>query len=707
MINIGINGFGRIGKCCFLQMLDDINIHVCCINVVDMSIDDIEDYLRYDSVHHNYNKLFPFEIVSSNKIKINNNIISIVSDRNAKNIKWKKYDCEYVIDATGAYLTLDKCKQHDVNHVIISAPAKDNTPTYVYGVNDEKYNGEKIISGASCTTNCLAPMLKILNDKYKVEECVFTTIHALTSSQNIADVGKSNSRICRSGLSSMIPHTTGASSAILKVLPKLKNIHGTSVRVPTTDVSLLDVNIELKNKDVKLKDIEDLLKHNKLYGEVYDVTHKKLISSDFLTTTTPTILDINASLDMGNGKFKLILWYDNEWSYSSQLIRMIKTIDKHNSNIKSKYYVKNLNLNEKSVLCRFDFNVPYVNGKITDEYRITTALPTIKYVLSQNPKCLILSSHFGRPTEKNEHDSLEKIVPILEKYLKRKVIFLEDGVDMNTYQVINNTNPGEIYLLENLRFHAEETKYDKMTDKEILENNTIKLYNSLADVYINDAFGCCHRNNMSICSINKFDKVCGFGLLIKKELKILNNIVNSKKNKLGIFGGNKISDKLPIMNILKNKKNTNIFVGGGLASQYNGNDNNVVKMTDGYGNNNLTDEPIYISDISKSELNIYDIGYNSLNVLYNMIEEADVLFWNGTMGVIEHDIYVKGSLNLLNHLANIKNKLIIIGGGETASLVTKNLITHTMQVSTGGGAMLEYLQKREEGKNLIGLCIFI
>ena len=158
MINIGINGFGRIGKCCFLQMLDDINIHVCCINVVDMSIDDIEDYLRYDSVHHNYNKLFPFEIVSSNKIKINNNIISIVSDRNAKNIKWKKYDCEYVIDATGAYLTLDKCKQHDVNHVIISAPAKDNTPTYVYGVNDEKYNGEKIISGASCTTNCLAPM---------------------------------------------------------------------------------------------------------------------------------------------------------------------------------------------------------------------------------------------------------------------------------------------------------------------------------------------------------------------------------------------------------------------------------------------------------------------------------------------------------------------------------------------------------------------
>jgi len=322
MICVGINGFGRIGKCCFLQLLNDQDIEIKCLNSTNLNINEIEDYLKYDSTHKLSNN-FSVEIISNNKFKINHHIITLVSDRNPENIHWRDFGCNVVIEATGSFLTTEKCLKHDVDHVIITSPASDNTPTYIYGVNHDKYKGEKIISASSCTTNCLAPMLNLLSI-YKLNNVVFTTIHATTASQNTVDTVNQKARTSRSIFNNIIPHSTGASSSITAVFPELKDkVFGTSVRVPVINCSLLDLNVELQNTPT-LTEIYDVIKSNKYYGILYDLNYKKLVSTDFTTTTIPCITDVKSSIDIGNGKFKFMIWYDNEWSYSAQIIRLIK-----------------------------------------------------------------------------------------------------------------------------------------------------------------------------------------------------------------------------------------------------------------------------------------------------------------------------------------------------------------------------------------------
>lgn len=329
MISIGINGFGRIGKCVFLQLLNNPDFQIKCINAVTITLKDVEDYIRYDS-NHRYPIDFEFEIVNENTFRVNHHIITLISEMDAKKIQWRNYGCNFVVEATGCYLTTEKCKSHNVDFVVISAPPKDDTKTFIYGVNDHTYKDETILSGSSCTTNCLAPMLRLLNDNYGVKDCVFTTIHATTATQFVVDIVHKTSRTNRSVFNNIIPHTTGASASVTCVLPELTGkVNGTSVRVPVSDGSLVDLNVELEDPNVRLSDICKLIKDHALYKQVYDISEKKLVSSDFLTTTTPTILDVDASIDMGNGKFKLMIWYDNEWSYSAQLIRLIESVNKH------------------------------------------------------------------------------------------------------------------------------------------------------------------------------------------------------------------------------------------------------------------------------------------------------------------------------------------------------------------------------------------
>lgn len=321
-IKIGINGFGRIGKCVFLQLLKDSRFQICTINAPDISMEELQDYLNHDSIHH-YEKNMNIQIIDNDHFVLSGHKIRFFHERNAKNIDW---NCEYLIDATGAYLTTPKCKEHNAKYVIMSAPAKDKeTSTFIYGVNHELYSGQQVVSGSSCTTNCLAPMLKLLEDYCGIESCVFTTVHATTSSQYVIDIANKKNRTCRGAFNNIIPHTTGASSSVTAVLPQLKGlIHGTSLRVPVSNVSIVDLNVVLKDKHVHLEDIHNIIETNVLNKIVYDVTEKHLVSSDFMTTTTPTILDLPACINTGNGSFKLMIWYDNEWSYSAQLIRLVK-----------------------------------------------------------------------------------------------------------------------------------------------------------------------------------------------------------------------------------------------------------------------------------------------------------------------------------------------------------------------------------------------
>jgi phosphoglycerate kinase len=211
---------------------------------------------------------------------------------------------------------------------------------------------------------------------------------------------------------------------------------------------------------------------------------------------------------------------------------------------------------------------------------------------------------------------------------------------------------------------------------------------------------------MSIYGIKYFDKPYGYGHLIKQEIDSIDLLLNSNKKILSIIGGNKINDKLPIINSLRKFKNSKVFVAGGLARQYNEVNDNVIVMKDGYGNVHLTEEPVYIDDVKNSHYFAYDIGPNSLNELFDLMKDVDIIFWNGSLGVIENEIYRSGSMQLIHYLETLDEKTIIIGGGETASLF-KNKNSH-IYVSTGGGALLEYLQNKIlYGKNLIGLEIYI
>jgi glyceraldehyde 3-phosphate dehydrogenase len=706
MIHLGINGFGRIGKCVFLQLIENDNYSIKCLNAMDININEIEDYLTYDTTHKHGIK-FEFKVISSDVFQINHHTIKLVSDRDAKNINWKEIGCEYIIDATGSYLTTEKCKNYNVPYVIMSSPAKDNTKTFIYGVNDKMYAGENVVSGSSCTTNCISPLLKILNDNYKIINGIFTTIHSTTASQYVVDVLKKSSRTNRSIINNIIPHTTGASSSITSVIPELEGkINGTSIRVPVVNCSLIDLNIELANKSVKMKDIQELLLNDENYKIIYDVTSKKLVSSDFITTKTPTILDTNCSIDIGDGRFKLMVWYDNEWSYSAQLIRLVEQMYKFNSSIKDKYYIENLVLENQGVVCRFDYNVPMNKlGEITDDFRIASSIPTIKSILDKNPKYIIITSHFGRPNGKDDKLSLRFAISVLEKYLGKPVIFLEDGLSDETLKKIRDT-PSVIYLLENLRFHKEETNYEKgIIDEEIL-----RIYKDLGDVFICDAFGCAHRKHLSIYAMKYFGKPYGYGHLIKKELTMIDKLINSSDKKvLGIIGGNKISDKLPLINSLRKIDNSDIYIAGGLAKHYNSKNSNEHIMTDGYGGISLDSEPEYIEYIhNPTNLNVYDIGDNSVKWLQHYIEKADIIFWNGSLGVIEHEFYKMGSIELLKFLNEQPNKIIIIGGGETSSLIKNKNDNSNMYVSTGGGALLEYLQNKIlYNKSIVGLEIFV
>ena len=695
-IKIGINGLGRIGKCVFLQLLNDTDVKIGAVNAVNLHINELEDYLNYDSSHTT--QKIKVNILNETTFEIGRHTIQLLSNRDAEMLDWN--ECEYVIDATGAFLTTKKCKLHNSKYVIMSAPPEDTaTDTFIFGANHEKYNGEKIVSGSSCTTNCIAPMMKLLIDNYQVNHCNFITIHSATASQYTIDVNKIGARTNRSVFNNIIPHSTGASKSIIQIFPELEGkIHGTSVRVPTSNCSLLDFNIELDDTTVNLDTIEQLIQESGLMNKLYGINTKNLVSSDFMTTITPTIFDKKASLNMGNGKLKLLLWYDNEWSYSAQLIRLVKHMYFFNTKIKEKYNMKNLQLEGNNVVARFDFNIAMKDGEVVDDFRIVSALPTIKYILSQNPNRLILTSHFGRPVNKENEFSLQFMIPILEKYLETTIEFLSDGLSQDT---LYKTKTG-VYLLENLRFHPIETLYAKQCID--TDNDSIRVYRELGDVFIIDAFGCLHREHMSICDINCSDKEYGYGELVENELVNLNSILsNSNEKILGIIGGAKIQDKMPFIDTLRKIPNTRLFIAGGLAKHYDEYHNNVMVMEYGVGNYNMDDEPMELSlvDVKNSSANLFDISDKSIQVLMDEILKSDIIFWNGPLGVIEHEIYKKGSEQIAMFLQNLKDKKIIVGGGETASLFDKN--RNDIYISTGGGALLEYIQK---GTNMYGLKAF-
>lgn len=321
-IKVAINGFGRIGRCVARIIATRDDIELVAIN--DTASTDMLEYItKYDTVHG----VFKDEVkVENGYIKIGKINAKLYSTRDAKELTFTK-DCgaQVVLECTGAYLTKESCQVHIDNgalKVVMSAPAKDDTKTYVIGVNEDTYAGEKIVSNASCTTNCLGPIAKIIDDAFGIEKGLMTTIHSYTNDQNILDVKhSSDKRRARAGALNMIPTTTGAAKAMKLIMPHLDGkLHGQSVRVPTPNVSMVDVNFVVK-KDTTKEEINALFtqKSKELAG-IVAVDNEMMVSSDLIGNTNSTIVASDLTQVVGGNMIKVMSWYDNEWGYSARLV---------------------------------------------------------------------------------------------------------------------------------------------------------------------------------------------------------------------------------------------------------------------------------------------------------------------------------------------------------------------------------------------------
>ena len=324
-IKVGINGFGRIGRMVFRAIDKDFdNLEVVGIN--DLLDNDYLSYmLKYDSVHGRFGKDVSVE---GNNFVIDGKKIRLTAERNPADLKWGDVGADLVIDCTGFFLTEEGCQAHiaaGAKKVIQSAPSKDHTPMFVYGVNHDSYDGQSIISAASCTTNCLAPIAKVLNDEWGIKRGLMTTVHAATATQKAVDSPSLKDwRGGRGILENIIPSSTGAAKAVGKVLPELNGkLTGMAFRVPTSDVSVVDLTAEL-NDESDYEAICAAMKsasHGPMKG-VLGYTDEKVVSTDFVGSTFASIFDAEAGMSMDSTFVKIVSWYDNEYSYTCNLLRL-------------------------------------------------------------------------------------------------------------------------------------------------------------------------------------------------------------------------------------------------------------------------------------------------------------------------------------------------------------------------------------------------
>jgi len=331
-LKIAINGFGRIGRCVtrIASKRDDIEI----VAINDLTNIDMMLYLlQNDSVHGTFD--LSVEKVDENYIAIDGHFIRILSQSNPQELYFEKYEADLVLECTGLFLTTDAVKHHiekGIKKVILSAPTQDAvTPTFVLGVNEQEYKGESIISNASCTTNCLAPVAKILDDAFGIEKGLMTTIHSYTNDQNLLDVKHTrDKRRSRAAAINMIPTTTGAAKAIDRVMPQLKGkLHGQSVRVPTPDVSMMDLNVVVK-KTTTEEELKALFseKAESEFAGILLIDKEMRVSEDFVGCNYSSIVAEDLMQVIGGNMIKVMSWYDNEWGYSSRLLDMAIHISK-------------------------------------------------------------------------------------------------------------------------------------------------------------------------------------------------------------------------------------------------------------------------------------------------------------------------------------------------------------------------------------------
>ncbi len=331
-IKVGINGFGRIGRMVFRAAVENFSKDIEIVGINDLLDPEYLAYmLKYDSVHGIFNHDIKVE---GNYMIVDGQKIRLTAEKDPTQLKWNEVGADVVVESTGLFLKDELARQHitaGAKKVIMSAPSKDATPMFVYGVNHKTYAGQDIISNASCTTNCLAPISKVLNDKFGIKRGLMTTIHAATATQKTVDgPSKKDWRGGRGILENMIPSSTGAAKAVGKVLPELNGkLTGMSVRVPTSDVSFVDLTVEL-NKEASYEEICAAMKEaseGELKG-ILGYTDEAVVSTDFRGDARTSIFDVKAGIQLDPTFVKVCSWYDNEWGYSNKVLEMVRVIAK-------------------------------------------------------------------------------------------------------------------------------------------------------------------------------------------------------------------------------------------------------------------------------------------------------------------------------------------------------------------------------------------
>ena len=330
-IKVGINGFGRIGRLVFRAGIVRDDIEIVAVNAPDKTPEQLAYVVKYDSVHGRFNGTV--EVVDGNLV-VNGKNVKLLNSRDPSALPWGELGVDYVLECTGKFLTKESAQPHldaGAKVVVLSGPSKDDTPMFVCGVNLDKYDPSMtVVSNASCTTNCLAPLAKVINDKFGIIEGLMTTVHAGTATQNVVDAfSKKNWRLSRSCFENIIPSTTGAAKAVGKVIPELKGkLTGMSMRIPSADVSIVDLTCRLE-KGASYDEICAAVKEaaeGPMAG-VLAYTDEEVVSSDFRTDPHTSIFDANAGISLNPNFVKLVAWYDNEWGFSNKMLDLTKYID--------------------------------------------------------------------------------------------------------------------------------------------------------------------------------------------------------------------------------------------------------------------------------------------------------------------------------------------------------------------------------------------
>ena len=334
-IKVGINGFGRIGRLVFRAAMAKDNVEIVGINDL-ISVDYMAYMLRYDTMHGQFNGTIDYN-VEKGQLIVNGQTIRVTAEKDPANLKWNEVGAEYVVESTGLFLTKEKAEAHlkaGAKYVVMSAPSKDDTPMFVCGVNTDTYAGQTIVSNASCTTNCLAPIAKVLHDKFGITDGLMTTVHSTTATQKTVDgPSMKDWRGGRAASGNIIPSSTGAAKAVGKVIPELNGkLTGMSMRVPTLDVSVVDLTVNLA-KPAKYDEICAAMKEaseGELKG-ILGYTEDAVVSSDFLGDARTSIFDKAAGIALTDTFVKVVSWYDNEWGYSNKVLMLIEKMAAYNN----------------------------------------------------------------------------------------------------------------------------------------------------------------------------------------------------------------------------------------------------------------------------------------------------------------------------------------------------------------------------------------